>query len=65
MVTPKLYDLCSLTQKVKSIPARLVTGVQFLGQENLLESNGNLVNILAARKIPWTEEPSIHRIAKS
>ena len=42
---------------VKNLPAMQETGVQFLGQEDLLEKEMATHSNNLAWRIPWTEEP--------
>ena len=46
-----------MAQIVKNLTAMQETGVQSLGQEDLLEKGVSTHFIILARKIPWTEEP--------
>ena len=46
-----------MAQIVKNLTAMQETGVQSLGQEDLLEKGVSTHSIILARKIPWTEEP--------
>ena len=41
---------------VKSLPAMQETGVQSLGQEDLLEKEMTAHSSILAWRIPWTEE---------
>ena len=42
---------------VKHLPTMQETGVQSLGQEDLLEKEMATYSSILAWKIPWTEEP--------
>ena len=46
-----------MVQKVKNLPAMQETGVQSLGQENLLEKGMVTHSRILAWEISWTEEP--------
>ena len=46
-----------VAQRLKSLPAKQETWVLILGQEDLLEKNGNQASILDW-EVPWLEEPS-------
>ena len=46
-----------MVQKVKNLPAMQETGVQSLGQENLLEKGMFTHSSILAWEISWTEEP--------
>ena len=46
-----------MIQTVKNLPAMQETGVQSLGQEDLLEKEMATHSSILAWKIPWTEEP--------
>ena len=46
-----------VTQMVKSLPARLETWVQSLGQEDPLEKEMAIHSGILAWKIPWKEKP--------
>ena len=53
---------------VKNLPAmkeRKEMPVQSLGQENPLEEGMATHSSILAWRIPWTEEPTVHRVAKS
>ena len=39
--------------------------VQFLGQEDPLEQEMATHSSILAWKIPWTEEPTVHKVTKS
>ena len=58
-----IYKMCLahtgtslVAQMVKNLPARQETWVQSLGQEDLLEKGMATHSIIAAKRIPWTEE---------
>ena len=65
-VAMKLKDPCHVAQLVKKLPAVLETKVQFLGQEDPLEKNGNplqyscLENPVDRRA--W--QATVHRVAR-
>ena len=46
-----------MAQTVKCLPTMRETGVQSLGQEDLLEKEMATHTSILAWKIPWTEEP--------
>ena len=46
-----------MTQMVKNLPPMQKTGVQSLGQEDLLEKVMAIHSSTLAWRIPWTEEP--------
>ena len=46
-----------VAQTVKNLPAMLETGVQSLGQEDLLEEGMATHSSILAWRIPWTEKP--------
>ena len=46
-----------MTQLVKYLPTVLETQVQFLGQEDPLETGMATHSNILAWRIPWTEEP--------
>ena len=46
-----------VAQTVKNLPAIHETGVQSLGQEDLLEKGRATYSSILAWRIPWTEEP--------
>ena len=46
-----------MAQRLKRLPARRETRVQFLGQEDPLEKEMAPHSSILARRIPWTEEP--------
>ena len=46
-----------VAQKVKNLPAMQETGVQSLGQEDILKKEMETHSSILAWKIPWTEEP--------
>ena len=46
-----------MVQKVKNLPAMQETGVQSLGQENLLEKGMVTHSSILAWETSWTEEP--------
>ena len=50
---------------VKPLPAMWETRVQSLGREDPLEKEMATHSSTLAWKIPWTEEPGIHGVAKS
>ena len=52
-------------QTVKNPPAMQEIQVLSLGQEDLLERGMATHSNLLAWKIPWTEEPTVHRATKS
>ena len=47
-----------VAQMVKNLPAIQETGVQSLGQEDLLEKGRATHSSILAWRIPWTEEPN-------
>ena len=54
-----------MAQTVKHLPTMLETGIQFLGWENPLEKEMETHSSILAWKIPRTEEPTVHGVAKS
>ena len=57
-----------MAQKVKRLPAKWETRVQFLGQEDPLEKEMAIHSSNLAWKIPWMEEPgraTVHGVTKS
>ena len=46
-----------MAQMVKRLPTMQKTGVQSLGQEDLLKKEMATYSSILAWKIPWTEEP--------
>ena len=58
-----------MAQTVRRLPTMQETGVQSLGQEDLLEKEMATLSSILAWKIPWTEEPGrlqgVHGVAKS
>ena len=61
-----LQDKASLvTQMVKNLPAIQETRVQCLGWEDPLKKGMATHSSVLAWKIPWTEEPGVHGVAKS
>ena len=54
-----------VAQTVKRLPTMLETRVQSLGWEDLLEKEMATHSSVLAWKIPWTEEPTVHGVAKS
>ena len=52
---------------VKHLPTMQETGVQSLGQEDLLEKEMATYSSILAWKIPWTKEPgrvTVHEVSK-
>ena len=49
----------------KESPAKQVTWVQSLGQEDPLEKEVATYSSILAWRISWTEEPAIHGVTKS
>ena len=47
-----------VAQRVKNLPAKQETSVQFLAWENPLEKGMATHSSVLAWEIPWTEEPS-------
>ena len=61
-----LIHLTSLAaQTVKHVSTMWETWVQSLGQEDSLEKEMAPHSSTLAQKIPWTEEPGVHGVAKS
>ena len=54
-----------VAQMVKHLSTMWETWVQSLGQEDSLEKEMATHSSTLAQKIPWSEEPSIHGVAKS
>ena len=54
-----------MAQTVKKLHAMEETGVQSLGQEDALEKRMATHSSILAWRIPWTEEPGGHGVAKS
>ena len=54
-----------VAQTVKHPPTMQETQAQSLGQEDLLEKEMATHSSILAWKIPWTEEPTVHGVAKS
>ena len=54
-----------MAQQVKNPPAMQETQIRFLGQENPLEEGMAIHSSILAGKIPETEEPGVHGVAKS
>ena len=54
-----------VAQTVKKLHAMEETGVQSLGQEDALEKRMATHSSILAWRIPWTEEPGGHGVAKS
>ena len=52
----KHYWASLVAQTVKNPPAMQETGVQFLGQEDLLEKGMTTHPSILAWRIPWTEQ---------
>ena len=50
---------------VKHLPIMRETQVQSLGQEDTLEKEMATHSSNLAWKIPWMEEPTVHRVPKS
>ena len=50
---------------VKNLPAMPKTQVGSLGQEDPLEEEMATHSSILAWRIPWTEEPTVHGVAKS
>ena len=50
---------------VKNLPAKQETWVRFLGWEDPLEKGMATHSSILAWRIPWAEEPIVHRVAKS
>ena len=50
---------------VKNLPAMPKTQVGSLGQEDPLEEEMATHSSILARRIPWTEEPTVHGVTKS
>jgi len=60
------YTWASLVARlVKNMPAVQETPVQSLGQEDPLEKEMATHSSILAWRIPWTEEPTVHGVAKS
>ena len=60
-----LYEDFPGAQTVKHLPPTLETRVQSLDWEDLLEKEMATHSSILAWKIPWTEEPTVHGVAKS
>ena len=54
-----------MAQTEKNLPATRETWVQFLGLEDPLEKGMATHSSILAWTIPWTEEPTVHGVAKS
>ena len=54
-----------VAQRVKRLPALQETWVWSLGREDPLEKEIATHSSTLAWKIPWTEEPGVHGVAKS
>jgi len=54
-----------VAQMVKHLSTMRETWVRFLGQEDPLEKEMAPHSSTLASKIPWTEEPGVHGVAKS
>ena len=54
-----------MAQTVKRLPTMWETWVRYLGWEDPLEKEMAIHSSLLAWKIPWTEEPTVHRATKS
>ena len=54
-----------MAQMVKHLPTKPETRVQSLDWEDLLEKEMATHSSILAWKIPWTEEPTVHGVAKS
>ena len=52
-------------QTVKNPPAMQETWVRSLGQEDPLEKEMETHSSIHAWKIPWTQDPTVHGVAKS
>ena len=50
---------------VKNLPAMPKTQVGSLGQEDPLEEEMATHSSILSRRIPWTEEPTVHGVTKS
>ena len=56
---------CLCLSPVKNLLAMLETPVQSLGQKNPLEKGMTTHSSILAWRIPWTERPTVHGVAKS
>ena len=54
-----------VVQMVKNLPAMPKTQVGSLDQEDPLEEEMATHSSILAWRIPWTEEPTVHGVAKS
>ena len=54
-----------MTQMVKNLPAMQEIGVPSLGGGDPLEKEMATHSSILAWRIPWTEEPIVHRVIKS
>ena len=54
-----------LAQRIKCLPAMQETWIRTLGWEDPLEKEMATYSSILAWRIPWTEEPTVHRVAKS
>ena len=54
-----------MVQTVKNLPVMQETQVRSLGLEDPLEKGMETLSSILAWKIAWTEEPGVHRVAKS
>ena len=54
-----------MAQMIKNRPAMQEMWIRPLGQEDPLEKGMATHSSILARRIPWTEEPGGHGIAKS
>ena len=60
-----LFSTSLVAQTVKRPPTMRETWVRSLGQEDSLEKEMATHSSTLAWKIPWTEEPGVHGVAKS
>ena len=54
-----------MAQMVKRLSTMLETWVRSLGREDSLEKEMATHSSALDQKIPWTEEPGVHKVSKS
>ena len=59
------FRASQVAQMVKNLPAMQETGVWSLDQEDPLEKGLATPSSILAWRIPWTEKPGVHGVAKS
>ena len=60
-----LLQITLVAQTVKNLPAIREIVVQSLGQKDPLEKGMATHSNILAWRIPWTEEPTVHRVTRS